>query len=188
MTSYGPRVRRGLLAALVLVLLGATAVWARPGPPELRAAGPVTVSGTEASGTFTMGSRVVRQVRYADRGTLHYSFRLVNDGRRDVTVNGVRTVGSEATLLRLRGLRSAEGSERVEIPAGGSSEVVLDVLMTDCERLSARASSLVTDIAVQVAAWSGSHVVEVALPEQLRTGSAREMHCPRATADTRPPG
>jgi len=32
------------------------------------------------------------------------------------------------------------------------------------------------------------HVVTVRLPEELRTGSAREMFCPRANASTRPPG
>lgn len=174
------------VAAVVALVLGATA-WALVPPPTLRAGGPVSVTGTEASGTFTMGSRTVRQVRYDDRGTLHYSFRLTNEGSRAARVVDVHAVGPEATLLRVRALHAADGGD-ARIEASSTLEVVLDVLMTDCERLSARASSLVTEVDLEVEAWSRTHTVRVALPEQLRTGSAREMFCPRASADTRSPG
>jgi hypothetical protein len=181
------RLRVALAAAVAGCLaLGATA-WALAPAPTLRAAGPVSVTGTEASGTFTMGSRTVRQVRYDDRGTLRYGFRLTNDGPGTATVVGVRTVGPEATLLRVRTLRAADGGE-VELAPGSTTEVVLAVLMTDCERLSARAASLVEAVDVELTTWGRTHVVRVELPEQLRTGSAREMFCPRATADSRPPG
>ena len=181
------RVRVALAVAAATVLaLGATA-WALAPAPTLRAAGPVSVTGTEASGSFTMGSRTVRQVRYDDRGTLGYGFRLTNDGPGTARVVGVRTVGPEATLFRVRALHAAGGGE-VVLAAGRTGEVVLEVLMTDCERLSARASSLVTAVDVELRTWGRSHVVRVELPEQLRTGSAREMFCPRATADSRPPG
>ena len=174
------------VTAATLLVLGATA-WAVAPAPSLRAAGPVSVGGTEASGSFTMGDRTVRQVRYDDRGTLRYSFRLTNEGPGAATVSGVRAVGPEATLLRVRSLHAPDGGP-VELPSGSTRDVVLDVLMTDCERLSARASSLVTEVDVELSRWGRSHVVRVELPEQLRTGSAREMFCPRATADSRPPG
>lgn len=180
-------IRLTLAVALAAALaLGATA-WALVPPPTLAAAGPVTVGGTEASGAFTMGSTTVRQVRYDDRGTLEYSFRLTNDGLGTARVTGVRAVGPEATLLRVRSLHAPDGGV-LELEPGAGREVVLDVLMTDCERLSARASSLVTAVDVELTRWGRTHVQRVELPEQLRTGSAREMFCPRATADTRPPG
>jgi hypothetical protein len=180
-------VRLALAVGVALVLaLGATA-WALTPAPVLRAEGPVSVSGTEASGSFTMGSATVRQVRYDDRGTLGYGFRLTNEGPGTARVRGVRTVGPTATLLRVRALH-APGGGQVELPAGDTRVVVLDVLMTDCERLSARAASLVTAVDLELTRWGRTHVVRVELPEQLRTGSAREMFCPRATADSRPPG
>ncbi|MFM6848422.1 MAG: hypothetical protein ACKOVB_04890 [Terrabacter sp.] len=169
-----------------LLFLGVTA-WALTPAPELRAKGPVSVTGTEASGSFTMGTATVRQVRYADRSTLGYRFRLTNAGPATARVVGVRAVGPEATLLRVRALHTPGGGE-VELAPDDTQEVVLDVLMTDCERLSARAASLVTAVDVELTSWGRTHVVRVDLPEQLRTGSAREMFCPRATADTRPPG
>jgi hypothetical protein len=180
-------VRLVLALAVALVLgLGATA-WALAPAPVLGADGPVSVTGTEASGSFTMGSATVRQVRYDDRGTLGYGFRLTNEGPGTARVTGVRPVGPTATLLRVRSLHAPGGGE-VELEPGSTRAVVLDVLMTDCERLSARAASLVTAVGVEVTRWGRTHVVRVELPEQLRTGSAREMSCPRATADSRPPG
>ena len=179
--------RTAVAVAVALVLaLGATA-WAFTPAPDLRAAGPVSVEGTAASGSFTMGSTTVRQVRYDDRGTLRYGFRLTNDGPGTATVVGVRAVGPEATLLRVRTLHAADGGE-LELSSGSTEDVVLDVLMTDCERLSARAASVVSAVDVELTTWGRSHVVRVELPEVLRTGSAREMFCPRATADSRPPG
>lgn len=174
------------IAAAAVLVLGARA-WALAPAPTLRADGPVTVTGTDASGSFTMGSTTVRQVRYDDRGTLHYGFRLAHEGSGTARVVGVRAVGPEATLLRVRSLHAPDGSD-LRLTPGTSSDVVLDVLMTDCERLSARASSLVTAVDVELSTWGRRHVVRVQLPEQLRTGSAREMFCPRATADSRPPG
>lgn len=174
------------VAVAVAIALGAGA-WALVPPPTLEADGPVTVSGTDASGVFTMGTTTVRQVRYEDRGTLEYSFRLTSSGPGTARVTGVHTVGPEATLLRVRALRAPDG-DALELEPGVGRDVVLDVLMTDCERLSARASSLVTAVDVELTRWGRTHVERVELPEQLRTGSAREMFCPRATADTRPPG
>jgi len=175
-------------AAVAAALTGSAAV-AITSDPALTASGPVTVSGTEASAIFTVAERHIRQVRYADRETLSYAFALVNDGRFDLTVHGLGQVEREATLLRLVGLTDEVGDEEFTVGAGDHVAVVLDVLMTDCERLSARASSLVTSIPLEVTGVAGvEHEVSLALPEELRTGSAREMFCPRATAKSRPPG
>ena len=176
-----------LAVAVALVLTLGAIAWALAPAPVLRAEGPVSVSGTEASGSFTMGTTTVRQVRYDDRGTLRYEFRLTNDGPGTARVVGVRSVGPTATLLRVRDLQAPDGGE-VALAPHSTATVVLDVLMTDCERLSARAASLVTAVDVELTTWWRSHTVRVELPEQLRTGSAREMFCPRATADSRPPG
>lgn len=181
--------RRVLPAAAVvaLLLVGMGAV-AASRTPALSASGPVTIGGTEAAAPFRLGDRVVRQVRYVDRETLDYRFVLTNAGRLPVTVTDVAPVGNVATLLRLEDVRAADG-DAPRIGAGDSVEVVLEVLMTDCERLSARAASLVSEVQLTVEGLVGrDHTVTVALPEELRVGSAREMFCPRATAKSRPPG
>jgi hypothetical protein len=185
-----PRRLRFLVAgvvALVAVAGAATAV-ARM-DPSLSTSGPGRVTGTEASALFELGGQTYHQVRYGDRKTLTYSFTLHNDGRFDTTVVGLEPVEHEATLLRLRGLTDSSGNDRFEIGAGDEVDVVLSMLMTDCERLSARAASQIGEIDVRTEGLGGvEHVVTVQLPEQLRTGSAREMFCPRANASTRPPG
>jgi hypothetical protein len=182
---------RWLLAVGVLALVGiagaATAV-ARM-DPSLSTSGPGKVTGTEASAIFELGDKTYHQVRYGDRKTLTYSFRLHNDSAFDTTVTGLEPVEHEATLLRLRGLTDASGADRFEVGAGDDVDVVLSILMTDCERLSARAASQIGEIGLRTEGLGGvEHVVNVRLPEELRTGSAREMFCPRANASTRPPG
>ena len=118
-----------------------------------------------------------------------YSFSLHNDSWYGVKVTGVRPPEQEQTLLRLRGLTDGDGHSTFSVGAGEAKPVVLRVLMTDCEHLSARASSLISTITVRVSGVGGiAHDVDVALPEELRTGSAREMFCPNATAKSRPPG
>ncbi len=181
--------RRLLLSALVLaVLLSGTAAIAVSRGPSLSAVGPVEVGGVESSGVFRIGDRQIRQVRYTDRETLTYEFTVRNDGLLDVTVNGLAPVRRESTLLRLGRVHGSDGRSEVEVPARSSRRLVLDVLMTDCERLSARASSLVESLPLEVSALGRTHRIEVELPEELRTGSAREMFCPLATAKSRPPG
>lgn len=175
------------VVALVAVAGAATAV-ARM-DPSLSASGPGSVTGTEASAIFDLGDQTYHQVRYDDRKMLTYSFTLHNDGAFDITVTGLEPVEHEATLLRLRGLTNSSGKERFDVGAGDEVDVVLRLLMTDCERLSARAASQIGEIDVRTEGFGGvEHVVTVQLPEQLRTGSAREMFCPRANASTRPPG
>lgn len=181
---------RILVAAVValLAVAGGAAAVARL-DPSLSTRGPGSVTGTEASATFQLGGETYHQVRYADRQMLTYAFTLHNAGRFAATVTGVEPVEHEATLLRLRSLADAAGRERFEIGPGDDVEVVLSVWMTDCERLSARAASQIGEIGVRTEGIGGiDHLVRVTLPEQLRTGSAREMFCPRANASTRPPG
>jgi hypothetical protein len=175
------------VVALLAIAGGAAAVVRMD--PSLTAEGPGSVTGTEASAIFQLGGETYHQIRYADRKVLTYAFTLHNDGRFATTVTGLEPVKHEATLLRLRSLTNTAGKARFEIGAGDETVVVLKIWMTDCERLSARAASQIGEIDVRTEGLGGiEHVVTVKLPEQVRTGSAREMFCPRANASTRPPG
>jgi hypothetical protein len=174
---------------VVLVAVAGAATAVARMDPSLSASGPGSVTGTNASAIFELGGQTYHQVRYADRKTLTYSFTLHNDGSFATTVTGLAQVEHEATLLRLRSLTDTSGKQRFKIGAGDDVDVVLSILMTDCEHLSARAASQVREIGVRTEGLAGvGHVVTVRLPEELRTGSAREMFCPRANASTRPPG
>lgn len=178
-----------VVAALVsaILLAGAGVVAARP--PALVTVGTGTVTSGQETAVFGIAQRTIRQVRYYDRATVHYAFTLENDAWYDAQVRGFRQPDREETLLRLRGLTDEEGNDQFTLGAGERRTVVLHVFMTDCERLSARASSMVSTVTVRVNGIAGiDHDVEVALPEELRTGSAREMFCPLATAKSRPPG
>lgn len=182
--------RRLLVVALALVLVGAGAGVALAGTaPTLAAHGPTEVRGTEASAVFRVGSRTVRQVRYADRETLVYSFALANDGRLPVTVAGLAPLERTPRLFRYVGLTDAEGREEFTIPAGRRTTVELSMVMHGCETLSARAGSFATQMSLraELAGVLGQEVT-VTLPEEVHTGSPREVFCPNATATSRPPG
>ena len=61
--------------------------------------------------------------------------------------------------------------------------------MVSCETLSARAGSFATHVNLSTSrAGILEDQVVVELPEEVHTGSPREAFCPRATADSRPPG
>ena len=170
-----------LVLAVVAVAVGGVAVGR--GTPSLRATGPTSVSGTDATAVFGMGERTVRQVRYADRGTLRYTFAVANHGRLDVRLLGLAADQQPSRLFTLTGLTP------VDLPAGGSAAVTLILAMSGCEHLSSRAGSFVTEVAVRTrTAGVFDDVVVLRLPEELHTGSAREAFCPRATATSRPPG
>ena len=64
-----------LLGVLLLLVLAGGGVAIARSSPALRASGPTSVTGTEASAVFTIADRTVRQVRYADGGTLRYTSR-----------------------------------------------------------------------------------------------------------------
>lgn len=183
--------RRHLLALLVAVLVvaGGAGVAVAKAPAELTAAGPAQVSGTDATAVFEVGDRTVRQVRYHDKGTLHYSFTLRNDGALPLTVNGLAPLDPAPKLFRYLALVDQHGSEGFEIGPGGAVGVELLIRMEACEELSARAGSFATELGVHTTrAGFMEQVVHVTLPEELHTGSPREAFCPQSTASSRPPG
>lgn len=182
--------RRVLTAVLVVVLLAAGAgVAVARTTPVLSAHGPTSVRGTEATAVFRIGSRTVRQVRYADHKTLVYSFVLANDGRLPVTVTGLGSATRSPRLFRYVGLTDAQGRDRITIDAGDRIPVRLSMVMHGCETLSARAGSFATEVTLRTErAGMLDDVVTVTLPEEVHTGSPREAFCPNSTATSRPPG
>ncbi len=180
---------RKLVAAGVVagvLAIGATPTYAALGP-SLSSDGPTKVSGTEASGTFEVADRTVLQVRYADQGTLVYTFDLVNDGMLPITVTGLAPVKVKPTLFDYVSLKSS-GDKKFTIGAGDHKTVTLSLLMTSCERLSSRAGSFVNDVHLRTSRLGIDRTVVVTLPEQIHSGSPREASCPNATAQSRPPG
>ena len=182
--------RRHLFVGPVALLLVAVGAGVAAGSrPSLAAHGPTAVAGTEATAMFRIGGRTVRQVRYADRETLTYSFVLSNDGRLPVTVTGLAPLEHQPTLFSYRAISDAAGNRRFTIPAGERRTVHLTMRMTACERLSARAGSFATEANLQTRrAGMFDSVVHVEFPEEVHTGSPREAFCPRATATSRSPG
>lgn len=163
--------------------LGGAGVAVASGTPSLAAGGPTAVSGTTGTGVFTIGDRTVRQVRYDDRGTLHYSFRLHNQGRLPVRVVGLAPTQADPRLFDLAGLTP------LSLGPGESATATLSLAMKGCESLSSRAGSFVSEVVLttrQVGMVEDD--VVVALPEDLHTGSPREAFCPRSTATSRPQG
>lgn len=176
--------RKALLVATLLALvLGIAGGAVARGRPDLRTGGPTAVAGTEASAVFQIADRTVRQVRYADSGTLRYTFVIHNDGRLPVRVVGLAPGQADPRLFTLLDLSP------VEIEGGGSAEVVLSLLMGGCETLSSRSGSFVTEVVVRTEqAGMFDDDVDLTLPEEVHTGSPREAFCPDATATSRPPG
>lgn len=180
-----PRVLGKALAGVGFVAVVATGggVAVAGENPTLTASGPVSVTGTEASGVFTVADRTIRQVRYADQGTLAYTFTLTNEGRLPVTVTGLARDQADPRLFDLVDLT------RTELSAGESGSVALRLDMNGCESLSSRAGSFVSEIAVTTTRAGVFHdIVTVALPEEIHTGSPREAFCPESTATSRPQG
>ena len=176
--------RRALLPLAVLVaVVAAGGVAVGRATPTLTAAGPVSVSGTEASAAFTIGDRTVRQVRYADQGTLRYRFVLRNAGRLPVTVMGLAEDQPDPRLFDLVAIDGAE------LAPGERAAVTLTLAMNGCESLSSRSGSFVSTLALRTRqAEMFDDEVTVSLPEEIHTGSPREAFCPQATATSRPQG
>jgi hypothetical protein len=179
-----------LVVPLVVALLAGTFGMSVAGTePRLATHGPTSVAGTEKTAVFRIGERTVREVRYADRETLVYSFALANEGRVPVTVTGLAPLEASPRLFRYLALTDAEGQERFTIPGRSRTTVELSMKMHSCETLSARAGSFATQVALRVErAGVIEDVVTLALPEEVHTGSPREALCPNATATSRPPG
>ncbi|HSJ22514.1 MAG TPA: hypothetical protein VK964_18260 [Nocardioidaceae bacterium] len=182
--------RLALVVPLVVAFLAGTLGISVTGTePKLAAHGPTSVAGTEKTAVFRVGKRTVREVRYADRETLVYSFALANEGRVPVTVTGLAPLEADPRLFRYLTLTDTEGQERFTIPGGSRTRVELSMRMHSCETLSARAGSFATQVALHVErAAVLEDVVTVDLPEEVHTGSPREASCPNATATSRPPG
>lgn len=182
--------RRALLAlALLAGLVLAGGFAAARSTPDLEAVGPTSVTGTEATAVFQVADRTVRQVRYADAGTLHYTFRLTNRGRVPVTVLGLAPGQADPRLFHLVGLTGGHGQDAVEIGGGDSEDVTLALEMGGCETLSSRSGSFVTEVRLRTSqAGLFEDDVLLTLPEELHTGSPREAFCPNSTATSRPQG
>lgn len=179
------RALRNALAGVGVVAVVATGsgVSVASGSPALSADGPVSVTGTEASGVFTVADRTVRQIRYDDQGTLRYTFTLSNDGRLPLTVTGLALDQGDPRLFDLVGL------SRGSLSPGESDEFTLALHMNGCESLSSRAGSFVSEVVVRTRQAGVFHDdVTVALPEEIHTGSPREAFCPESTATSRPQG
>jgi hypothetical protein len=170
-------------AGATALLAGGAGVAVATGAPALTATGPVAVAGTDGTGVFTVGDRTIRQVRYDDRGTLHYTFRLHNHGRLPVRVVGLAAGQDDPRLFDLAGLTP------VTVGAGDTATVTLSMAMNGCESLSSRSGSFVGQVVVTTRrAGMIEDDVALALPEELHTGSPREASCPRSSATSRPQG
>ncbi len=172
-----------LVVGLVAAVLAGGGVAAARSTPSLHAADPGGVEGTEAGAPFTVADRIVRQLRYVDRGMVRYAFSLTNDGRLPLTVHGLAADRADPRLFDLVRLSP------VELAPGETAPVTLTLTMNGCETLSSRSGSFVSELAVrttQAGVFDDEVVVE--LPEELHTGSAREATCPGATATSRPQG
>lgn len=183
--------RSGLLVALValVLLLGGGGVAVARSGPNLATTGPTSVAGTDASSTFTIADRTIRQVRYVDGGTLRYTFTVTNHGPLPVTIDGLAADQARTRLFTYTGLTGAHGVGTVRLGPGDSAPLTLALRMGGCESLSARAGAFVTTVAVRShQAGVLSDDVTLTLPEEVHTGSPREAFCPRSTATSRPPG
>ena len=181
--------RFALLAALCLLGLGVAGVLVLRAAPELTTDAPTAVAGTEATSVFQIGDRTVRQIRYADGGTLRYTFRITNAGRLPLTIQGLAEHQPRARLFTYLSLRGADSSGPVRLGAGEEAAFTLSLRMGGCESLSSRAGSFVTEVAVRTERVGlVGHDVLLTLPEQVHTGSPREAFCPRSTATSRPQG
>ena len=182
--------RRALIAfALVVALVAAGGVAVARSTPELRASGPTSVTGTEATGVFQIAERTIRQVRYDDQGTLRYTFAVTNDSRLPLTILGLAVDQPDPRLFTLERLSGKDGARDIQLGAGETAPLTLDLGMSGCETLSARAGSFVTQVVVRTEqAGVFDDDVTIRLPEELHTGSPREAFCPESTATSRPPG
>lgn len=179
-----------VLPVLVAVPLLAGGVAVGRGAPTLTTGAVVGVTGTEASGTFQVAERTIRQVRYDDGGTLAYTFEVTNPGRLPVTLTGLADEQPPSRLFGYADLTAADGDgDRVSIAGGSSEPVTLHLSMGGCESLSSRAGAFVTEVVVRTEqAGVFGDDVRLRLPEELHTGSPREAFCPESTATSRPPG
>jgi hypothetical protein len=175
--------------AVPLLVIGA-GVAVAAAPAELTSSGETAITGTDATAVFGLGDRTIRQIRYAEHGTLVYTFDLTNDGSLPLTVEGLGDSVADPRLFDFVSLTDSSGDEEFKVPAGDTVPVELTLTMSGCESLSARAGSIIAEISVTTVGpvGLGSRDTVVPLPEEIRTGSPREAGCANATASSRPPG
>ncbi len=155
----------------------------------LGAEGPTAVSGTEASAVFTISDRTIRQVRYQDKATLVYTFRLANRQALPMTITGISPDQADERLFSYSSLKDDRGNVRFTVPGNDYVEVHLRLKMGGCESLSARAGSFVHTVSLSTRRMGvPAGAATVVLPEEIHTGSPREAFCPNSTAQSRPPG
>ena len=172
-----------LLAGLLLLIVAGGGIAVARSTPSLSADGPTEVAGTEASAGFQVADRTIRQVRYVDLGTLDYTFQVHNDGRLPVRLLGLADDQADSRLFTLTDLSTPT------IGGGESVDVTLTLTMSGCETLSSRSGAFVTTVRVRTEqAGMFEDTVELTLPEEIHTGSPREVSCPRSTATSRPQG
>ena len=184
-------------AGLLLVLLGGGVALASSQP--LTASGGVLRSEGASAAIDLAQDRPVRQLQYRDRVPLTYSMTLRNSGLVPITLHGMTLPPADSRLLlRLESARLLPDSstnltagqplEGQRLWPGQERTLVLQALFTDCERIGARSSSLLTSVELEIAVAGVPRHQSVRLPELLRAGSPREAGCPLATAGSRPPG
>jgi len=178
----------GGLALVAAVTVAGSVPTERATTATLSASGPVSVRGTDATSVFTVGDRTVRQVRYADHGTLTYTFRVTNPGPAPLDVLGLAEHQDASRLFRVTALSSPGRSRPVHLAAGTSAVMRVAMRMSGCETLSSRAGAFLTRVWVRIGTDASEDVLAVTLPEELHTGSPREAFCPNSTATSRPPG
>lgn len=172
-----------LLAGLLLLTVAGGGIAVAQSTPSLSTDGPTEVAGTEASAGFQVAERTIRQVRYVDQGTMTYTFQVHNDGRLPVRLLGLSDDQEDSRLFTLADLSAHT------IGGGESAEVTLTLSMSGCETLSSRSGAFVTTVRVRTEqAGMFEDTVELTLPEEIHTGSPREVSCPRSTATSRPQG
>lgn len=183
--------RRAITVAgtVTLATVAATGVAVATATPDLAGSGDGSVTGTTGSAVFSVGDRTIHQIRYVDGGTLAYTFAVENDGWMPLTVSGLRAPDPQPRLFEYQRVVDAEGRESFTVPARGSTQVTVELLMRGCETLSARAGSFATEVELEIeSAGVPRGTVTVAFPEEVRAGSPREAGCADATASSRPPG
>ncbi len=172
-----------LLAGLMALIVAGGGIAVARSTPSLSTDGPTDVAGAEASAGFRVADRTIRQIRYVDLGTFDYSFEIHNDGRLPVRLLGLADDQADSRLFTLVDLTTRT------IGGGESAEVTLTVSMSGCETLSSRSGAFVTTVRVRTEqAGMFEDTVELTLPEEIHTGSPREISCPRSTATSRPQG